>query len=91
VVSDLRKIKDNDITVTIVTDSRIYKDMLMRSFTERRDNNTGFAIGVSMSFKKRRTVKQQGSTTTEKITDDVRNTVGVGDAIGLLTLLPLVV
>jgi hypothetical protein len=91
VVSDLRKIKDNNITVTIVTDSRIYKDMLLRSFTERIDNNTGFAINVSMGFKKRRTVRQQGAVATTKVTDDVRNTVGVGDALGLLTLLPLVV
>jgi hypothetical protein len=91
VLNDLKKIKNNNITVTIVTGLEIYKNMYLRSMTVRRDNNTGFAVNVSMSFKEQRTVKKAGATSVSNTTDDVRHTIGVGDAIGLLTLLPLVV
>jgi hypothetical protein len=91
ILNDLKKIKNNNITVTIVTGLEIYKDMYLRSLTVRRDNNTGFAVNVSMSFKERRTVKQEGATSVSKTTDDVRHTIGSGDALGLLPLLPLVV
>jgi len=90
ILNDLKKIKNNNITVTIVTGLEIYKDMYLRSLTVRRDNNTGFAVNVSMSFKERRTVKQEGDTSVSKTTDDVKHTIGAGDALGLLTLLPLV-
>lgn len=90
-VKDLKKIKDSNITVTIVTGLDVYKNMYLRSLTVRRDNNSGFASSVSLSFKERRTVKQRGKNETEKVTDDVKHSVGLGDAVGLLTLLPLTV
>lgn len=90
-VKDLKKIKDSNITVTIVTGLDVYKNMYLKSLTIRKDNNTGFAVGASMSFKEQRTVRQAGAISKDKVTEDVKHTVGVGDAVGFLTLLPLVV
>ena len=85
----LKKIWTGRRTMTVVTGLDVYKDMMIKSLTGRRDR--GFKVDVSISFIRYKTVETLASDSATKNTvPEVEHSVGKGELLGFLALLPLV-